>query len=91
MEIRYFTEVYSKEYGSIFRPADYRAMGIAENMDNYRVTDANEVLSYMTDFRDDNGYRAFEDSLKKADTIIIFMKDGLYPGDVSCVYEMILN
>ena len=91
MEIRYFTETYVEEYGSVFRISDYRAMGIAEDMQGYKVANATEILNSMADFKDDNHARAFMDSIQRADSVIVFMKDAVYPDQIANVYEVILS
>lgn len=91
MEIRYFTETYEGEWGSVFKPGNYRLMEAAKDMDGYEITDVDGVLSNIADFKDDNGYRAFIDSIKRASTIIVFMRDAVYPGQIANVYEIIID
>lgn len=91
MEIRYFTETYEEEWGSVFKPGNYRLMEAAKDMDGYGIMDANEVLNNIADFKDDNGYRAFVDSIKQASSIIVFMRDAVYPGQIVNVYEIIID
>ena len=91
MEIRYFTETYEGYDGSVFKPGNYRLMEAAKDMDRYEVTDANDVLNNIADFKDDNGYRAFIDSIKRASSIIVFMRDAVYSGQIENVYEIIID
>lgn len=91
MEIRFFTEKYDPEFGSVFKRATTSVLADAEFMDWCDVTEPISVFNNMADFRDDEGYRAFEDTLKRADKVIIFGKDGIYPGDLVNIYQIVIQ
>lgn len=90
MEIRYFTEVYDDE-GSVFESGDCILMNEAANMENCEIFTPERLLDTMADFVDDNGFRAFMDSVKRADKIICFFNDAVYPGQIACIHEIIIK
>ena len=91
MEIRYFKETYDERYGSIFKVADVAAMVEAEEMEDYEIMSPKEVIGNLADYKNDGAFKAFMSSVKKADKIVVFMNDGLYHGDLACVYEILVK
>ena len=45
----------------------------------------------MADFKDDNNYRDFEDSMKRADKVILYYNDAVYPGQIANIYQIIIE
>lgn len=91
MEIKYFKETYEKEYGSVFEVADVDAMVEAEEMEDYKIMSPKEVTNNLADYKNDDAFKAFMSSVKKADEIVVFMNGSLYPGDLASVYEILVK
>lgn len=91
MEIKYFKETYDEKYGSVFEVADVDAMVEAEEMEDYKIMSPKEVAGNLADYKNDDAFKAFMSSVKKADEIVVFMNDGLYSGDLACVYEILVK
>lgn len=91
MEIRYFKETYDEKYGSVFEVADVDAMVEAEEMEDYKIMSPKEVLNNLADYKNDSAFKAFTDSIRAADKVVVFINDGLYSGDLACVYEILIK
>lgn len=89
MEIKYFKETYEEEFGSVFEVADVDAMVEAEEMEDYKIMSPKEIVNNLADYKNDDAFKAFMDSIKMADRVIVFMNEGIYPGDLACVYEIL--
>ena len=91
MEVKFFTEKYNPEYGSVFRPSDPSIINNTTRSDGYKITEPVDVFNNMADFKDDNNYRAFEDSMKRADKVILYYNDAVYPGQIANIYQIIIE
>lgn len=91
MEIKYFKETYDERYGSVFEVADVDAMIEAEEMEDYKIMSPKEVINNLADYKNDNAFKTFTDSIKIADKVVVFINDGLYSGDLACVYEILIK
>ena len=91
MQINYFREKYYEEYGSVYFRASSTIMNVAEDMDWYKIMTPDEVLNNMVDFKDNEDYQYFVECLQHSDTVIVYGRDGVRPGDTVNIYQMIME
>lgn len=91
MEVRFFTETYNSEYGSVFEKGNHTVLNGTSSMEHCEIMDAEQIFDSMTDFMDDRNYKYFVDSITQASKIIVFMKDVMYPDDVTNIYEIVIE
>lgn len=91
MEIRFFTEKYDPNFGSVFSSSNSGIIEVTSYSDGYKIMEPVDVFNSMVDFKNDNNYHAFEDSIKKADKVIVYYNEAVYPGEITNIYQIIIN
>lgn len=91
MEIKYFKEYFHKDFGSIFEEADVDAMLEAADLDTHEVVDAETVLNNLADYKDDAAFKSFVRSITRANSIVVFMRDGVRHGMLANIFEIIAD
>ena len=92
MEVRFFTETYSPEYGSVFETNDNSVFDSITKVEHCEIIDdADQILDNMGDFKDNRDYKYFVDSIKQASKIITFMNYATFPGHIANIYEVVIE
>lgn len=91
MEIRYFIEKFDHDYGSVFIPSDSSCMSKVSDADWFLMNGPTDALEGLEDFKNDEGYKAFVEAVKLCSRAILFGKNGIFPGNVCGIWQMIIG
>lgn len=90
MTIEWYAETWDNDGMRVRSISAAAANSFVKNMDFFRIYDTFEQFDRDSeDYYEDENYIHFLRSVQECDMRICYGQDGIYPGDMACIWQLI--